>query len=141
MLSRRNGTQHIFESDDRVLFISLHQDNNYPPKSGCVSLAMAILQSSLPCHASLACQPLPFAATPCVCGQRHEVCSAFPCRSYVAEQGMGKGEGFTINVPLPPGSSIGAYRCVGPCTTRSSTALVTASIMHTDRLAHAGKQK
>lgn len=29
--------------------------------------------------------------------------------SYVHEQGKGPGEGFTINVPLPPGSGKGAY--------------------------------
>ena len=29
-----NGTQHIFEEDPRVLFISLHQDSNYPVHSG-----------------------------------------------------------------------------------------------------------
>ncbi|CAK4078485.1 unnamed protein product [Aphanomyces euteiches] len=31
-----NGTQASFESDDRVLFISTHQDNNYPLDSGHV---------------------------------------------------------------------------------------------------------
>lgn len=30
--------------------------------------------------------------------------------SYVNETGIGAGEGFTINVPLPPGSGSGAYR-------------------------------
>ncbi|GLC46063.1 hypothetical protein PLESTM_001821300 [Pleodorina starrii] len=29
-----NGTQHMFESDPRVMFISLHQDSNYPLRSG-----------------------------------------------------------------------------------------------------------
>ncbi|RHY25399.1 hypothetical protein DYB32_008344 [Aphanomyces invadans] len=29
-----NGTQASFEADDRVLFISVHQDNNYPLNSG-----------------------------------------------------------------------------------------------------------
>lgn len=58
-----NGTQHIFEADDRVLFISLHQDSNYPVKSGSLQ-----------------------------------------------ERGTGRGEGYTINVPLPPGSGSGAYR-------------------------------
>ncbi|GIL69529.1 hypothetical protein Vretifemale_461 [Volvox reticuliferus] len=32
-----NGTQHMFESDPRVLFISLHQDSNYPLRSGYVT--------------------------------------------------------------------------------------------------------
>ncbi|PNW87295.1 hypothetical protein CHLRE_02g116950v5 [Chlamydomonas reinhardtii] len=32
-----NGTQHIFESDPRVLFISVHQDSNYPLRSGYVT--------------------------------------------------------------------------------------------------------
>ncbi|KAG2496888.1 hypothetical protein HYH03_005287 [Edaphochlamys debaryana] len=31
-----NGTQHAFESDPRVLFISVHQDSNYPLRSGYV---------------------------------------------------------------------------------------------------------
>lgn len=58
-----NGTQHIFEEDDRVLFISIHQDSNYPLHSGSVE-----------------------------------------------ETGKGTGEGYTINIPLPPGSGSGAYR-------------------------------
>ena len=29
-----NGTQRAFESDDRVLFISIHQAGNYPLHSG-----------------------------------------------------------------------------------------------------------
>mmetsp|Transcript_9120 Transcript_9120/g.15931 ORF Transcript_9120/g.15931 Transcript_9120/m.15931 type:complete len:404 (-) Transcript_9120:299-1510(-) len=32
-----NGTQHIFESSNQVLFVSIHQSNNYPPKSGYVT--------------------------------------------------------------------------------------------------------
>eukprot|EP00775_Hariotina_reticulata_P006585 gene6585-6813_t len=32
-----NGTQQIFYEDDRVMFISLHQDSNYPLHSGAVS--------------------------------------------------------------------------------------------------------
>ncbi|GMF21703.1 unnamed protein product [Phytophthora fragariaefolia] len=32
-----NGTQEAFYEDDRVLFVSLHQDNNYPADSGAVS--------------------------------------------------------------------------------------------------------
>ena len=57
-----NGTQeHFYERDD-VLFISIHQDGNYPLKSGSMK-----------------------------------------------EIGSGRGEGKTINVPLPPGSGHGAY--------------------------------
>ena len=58
-----NGTQKIFEADPRVLFVSIHQDGNYPLHSGKVE-----------------------------------------------ETGSGAGEGYTINVPLPPGSGSGAYR-------------------------------
>jgi acetoin utilization deacetylase AcuC-like enzyme len=58
-----NGTQHIFEEDPRMLFVSVHQDCNYPLDSG-----------------------------------------------HVTETGKGAGEGFTINVPLPPGSGRGAFR-------------------------------
>ncbi|KAJ8540751.1 hypothetical protein ON010_g12476 [Phytophthora cinnamomi] len=32
-----NGTQEAFYEDDKVLFVSLHQDNNYPADSGAVS--------------------------------------------------------------------------------------------------------
>ncbi|KAF5835260.1 hypothetical protein DUNSADRAFT_7707 [Dunaliella salina] len=32
-----NGTQHIFEGDEHILFISLHQDSNYPLHSGAVT--------------------------------------------------------------------------------------------------------
>ncbi|CAM9328882.1 unnamed protein product [Discosporangium mesarthrocarpum] len=31
-----NGTQEAFYNDDRVLFVSLHQDNNYPQPSGSI---------------------------------------------------------------------------------------------------------
>jgi acetoin utilization deacetylase AcuC-like enzyme len=58
-----NGTQDMFYEDDTVLFISIHQDSNYPANSGAFT-----------------------------------------------ETGKGNGEGYTINIPLPPGSSKGAYR-------------------------------
>lgn len=29
-----NGTQHLFEDSDQVMFISIHQDSNYPVYSG-----------------------------------------------------------------------------------------------------------
>jgi acetoin utilization deacetylase AcuC-like enzyme len=58
-----NGTQQIFYDDPRVLFLSIHQDGNYPTHSGAVT-----------------------------------------------ETGSGAGDGYTINVPLPPGSGSGAYR-------------------------------
>lgn len=58
-----NGTQHVFEEESDVLFISIHQDSCYPVQSGAMS-----------------------------------------------ENGKGAGEGFTINIPLPPGSGSGAYR-------------------------------
>jgi len=60
-----NGTQQVFFERDDVLFISVHQDNLYPPASGSM----------------------------------HEI-------------GAGSGEGFNINVPLPPGAGDGAYKRV-----------------------------
>ncbi len=57
-----NGTQEAFWNDPNVLFISLHQDNNYPQGGGKVS-----------------------------------------------EIGGPDALGFTINIPLPPGSGMGAY--------------------------------
>jgi acetoin utilization deacetylase AcuC-like enzyme len=57
-----NGTESAFYADPRVLTISLHQDNCFPPGSGPVE-----------------------------------------------RTGEGPGEGFNINVPLPPGSGDGAY--------------------------------
>ncbi|EEY59827.1 histone deacetylase, putative [Phytophthora infestans T30-4] len=57
-----NGTQEAFYDDDRVLFVSLHQANNYPADTGKIT-----------------------------------------------ERGEDKGLGFTVNVPLPPGSGSGAY--------------------------------
>jgi acetoin utilization deacetylase AcuC-like enzyme len=57
-----NGTEHAFYSDPTVLTISIHQDNNYPPRSGAIE-----------------------------------------------DTGSGPGEGYNINVPLPPGSGVGAY--------------------------------
>mmetsp|Transcript_13027 Transcript_13027/g.17936 ORF Transcript_13027/g.17936 Transcript_13027/m.17936 type:complete len:382 (-) Transcript_13027:277-1422(-) len=57
-----NGTQDSFWNDGCVLFISIHQDSNYPYNSG-----------------------------------------------NIPDIGAGKGEGMTINIPLPPGSGKGAY--------------------------------
>ncbi len=59
-----DGTQEIFYSDDRVLFISTHQ------------------------------MPL------------------YPGTGYPEECGTGRGEGYTINVPLPPGTSDEGYMLV-----------------------------
>lgn len=58
-----NGTQAAFWNDPDALFISLHQDNNYPHGSGSI-----------------------------------------------AEMGGTDALGSTINVPLPPGSGMGAYQ-------------------------------
>lgn len=60
-----NGTQQAFYNDPNVLFMSVHQDRNYPTNSGLVT-----------------------------------------------EIGEGAGEGYTINIPLPAGSGIGAYEYV-----------------------------
>lgn len=57
-----NGTQSIFYDDPSVMFVSLHQDGNFPPKSGTVE-----------------------------------------------EVGRGNGEGYTINIPLPPGTGDCGY--------------------------------
>lgn len=59
-----NGTQHAFESDPDVLFVSLHGDPRY----------------------------------------------LYPGTGYAAERGRGRGEGTTINVPLPPGSDDARFR-------------------------------
>ncbi len=58
-----NGTQDSFYEDDNVLFISIHQDSNYPVHSGNTD-----------------------------------------------DIGSGNGIGFTVNIPLPPGSGSGAYK-------------------------------
>jgi acetoin utilization deacetylase AcuC-like enzyme len=42
---------------------------------------------------------------------RHPVsCHAVHCAGPITDVGTGAGTGFTINVPLPPGSGSGAYR-------------------------------
>jgi acetoin utilization deacetylase AcuC-like enzyme len=58
-----NGTQDAFYADPDVLFVSLHQDQLYPPGWGAVE-----------------------------------------------QSGSGAGAGFTVNLPLPPGSGDAAYR-------------------------------
>jgi acetoin utilization deacetylase AcuC-like enzyme len=58
-----NGTQDAFYADSSVLFVSLHQDQLYPPNWGAIE-----------------------------------------------QTGAGAGEGFTVNLPLPPGSGDAAYR-------------------------------
>lgn len=59
-----NGTEKIFYNDGNCLFISIHQDSNYPLKSGDANDV----------------------------GSKH-------------------GKGSNINIPLPPGSGSGAYKC------------------------------
>jgi acetoin utilization deacetylase AcuC-like enzyme len=61
-----NGTETAFYNDPRVLTVSLHQENWYPPGRGLVN-----------------------------------------------DTGEGAGEGFALNVPLPPGSGVGAYAAAG----------------------------
>jgi acetoin utilization deacetylase AcuC-like enzyme len=58
-----NGTQHLFESDPRVFYLSLHEDPQY----------------------------------------------CYPGTGYKREQGKGPGQGFTLNLPLPPGSGDELY--------------------------------
>ena len=57
-----NGTQKAFYSDPNALFISVHQNGNYPIDQG-----------------------------------------------FISENGEGAGEGYNINIPLPPGCGHGAY--------------------------------
>jgi acetoin utilization deacetylase AcuC-like enzyme len=56
-----NGTQHIFEQDDRVLFVSIHQFPHFPG-TGCFT-----------------------------------------------DAGIGRGEGYSINIPIPKGYGDGEY--------------------------------
>jgi acetoin utilization deacetylase AcuC-like enzyme len=58
-----NGTQHIFEENPSVFYISLHQDPS----------------------------------------------SCYPGTGWTRETGSGKGKGYTLNFPMPPGSSDEAY--------------------------------
>jgi len=58
-----NGTQHLFEADPRVFYLSLHEDPQY----------------------------------------------CYPGTGYQREQGKGPGQGFTLNLPLPPGSGDELY--------------------------------
>ena len=58
-----NGTQHIFEENASVFYISLHQDPS----------------------------------------------SCYPGTGWAQETGSGKGRGFTLNLPMSPGSSDQAY--------------------------------
>lgn len=80
-----NGTQEIFYTDPSVLFISLHQANNYPAGSGTVD-----------------------------------------------QIGEGDGTGFTINIPLPPGTGNAGYlhaidRIVLPALSRFGPELILVS--------------
>ena len=61
-----NGTQNAFYDDPNVLFISIHQDSNFPTNSGIAD------------------------------------------ENEIGGQGA---EGSIINIPLPPGSGSGAYKC------------------------------
>jgi acetoin utilization deacetylase AcuC-like enzyme len=58
-----NGTQHMFESDSRVFYLSLHEDPEY----------------------------------------------CYPGTGYAKEVGIGSGQGFTLNLPMPPRSGDEEY--------------------------------
>jgi len=58
-----NGTQHLFEADPRVFYVSLHEDPQY----------------------------------------------CYPGTGYRREEGKGAGQGFTLNLPLPPHSDDSDY--------------------------------
>jgi acetoin utilization deacetylase AcuC-like enzyme len=80
-----NGTQAAFWSDPSVLFVSLHQDDLYPPGWGAVD-----------------------------------------------QVGLGEGEGFTVNIPLPAGAGNRAYaeaiaRIVDPIARQFDPDLVIVS--------------
>jgi acetoin utilization deacetylase AcuC-like enzyme len=93
----------MFESDPRLLFISLHQDNNYPLFSGWGgSWALPAAPHAPP--GTYIADPSPMAAAPVPPApvQRFAGPARLPC-SYVTENGIGEGVGTTINVPLPPG--------------------------------------
>jgi acetoin utilization deacetylase AcuC-like enzyme len=59
-----NGTQHIFEQDDRVLFVSIHQFPHFPGTGG------------------------------------------------FTDAGIGRGEGYSINIPIPKGYGDGEYSAI-----------------------------
>ncbi len=59
-----NGTQHIFEQDDRVLFVSIHQYPHFPG-TGCFT-----------------------------------------------DAGIGRGEGYSVNIPIPKGYGNGEYTAI-----------------------------
>jgi acetoin utilization deacetylase AcuC-like enzyme len=61
-----NGTQHLLETRDDILYISLHEDPRF----------------------------------------------LYPGTGYAHETGRGRGAGFTLNFPLPPGSDDDTYRAV-----------------------------
>ena len=62
-LHHGNGTQHLFEADPRVFYLSLHEDPMY----------------------------------------------CYPGTGYRRETGRGPGQGFTLNLPMPPGSGDAEY--------------------------------
>lgn len=47
-----NGTQRAFYDDDRVLFISIHQDSNYPIGSGEQDAGRGLAQASSVCRSA-----------------------------------------------------------------------------------------
>ncbi len=65
-----NGTQHIFEQDDRVLFVSIHQYPHFPG-TGCFT-----------------------------------------------DAGIGRGEGYSINIPIPGGYGDAEYAAILPALLR-----------------------
>lgn len=72
-----NGTQQCFWNDPDALFISIHQDNNYPPNEGLLT-DIGLLFNNL------------------------FECGEFRMIQYVSQGGPGA-EGTNINIPLPPG--------------------------------------
>lgn len=81
-----NGTQDIFLNDDHCLFISIHQDCNFPLHSGDVTDTGEKNSSRAKINSN-------------------------SCNGNDDDDEEGRSFYTTINVPLPPGSGKGAYKC------------------------------
>lgn len=110
-----NGTQEAFETDDRVLFISVHQVSTV----GLVSMSSSTVHC-LPVQGLTLCgivRRCTASATlytnykpPPLFPHVLEQANNYPANSgKVSECGSGEGENLTINVPLPAGSGKAAY--------------------------------
>jgi histone deacetylase 6 len=103
-----NGTQHIFEADPSVLYMSLHRHDGWaaaaPPRRDALETLPCAAPAVLLCPGSCRlCSCAHASALRSVGPPPSRSGSFYPGTGSAHEVGQGEGEGYSVNVPWPCG--------------------------------------